>query len=63
VGKCDFLSAFYLDFDESGLDGLHYINENLAVNQIAWLVEGKLSLNLDFALLEDASRISEQKHR
>ena len=63
MGKCDFLSAFDLDFDESGLDGFHYINENLAVYQIAWLVEGKLSLNLDFALLEDASRISEQKHK
>ncbi len=63
MGKCDFLCSFDLNLDESGLNGLHYINKNFAVYQITWLVEGKLSLYLDFALLEDASRISEQKHK
>jgi hypothetical protein len=62
VRKCNLFCSLHFNFDVGGLDGLHYIDKNLAVNKIAWLVEGKFSLDLDLTFLEDATGISEQKH-
>ena len=57
-----FFTALDLDFDMSGCHRLGYFNEDFAVDGVAWLVKGKLSLDLNFSTGENTPTIAEVKH-
>ena len=55
-------ATFELKLDMGSSYGCHDLNVDDACNLVSWLVEGILSLELDFALGELAPFILEEKH-
>jgi len=62
ANELGFFFALDFDFDVRGLNWGFDFDENLAVDNIAWLVEGKFSLQLYPSRRENAARVSEIKH-
>lgn len=62
ANELGFFLALDFDFDVRGLDWSSDFDEDLAVDNIAWLVEGEFSLQLDLSRRENAAWVSEIIH-
>ena len=62
ANELGFFLALDFDFDVRGLNWGSDFDEDLAVDNIAWLVEGKFSLQLYLSRRENAARVSEINH-